>query len=230
MSKEDRSIEERGFVERLNRAVEKAGSAAVVAQKADIPLKSVYNWMNGTNTSKALTFAKLAAACNVSVEELLDQAQPSGRLTGLANETSLLPLQKYDIRASAGPGGLAHSEDITEIFHVSPEWLARFVPAHRRCGAIQVVGDSMEPTIRDGDLLIVAFDTTRQEVVGGGVFVITYNGETMVKRLKVQLDGSLLVKSDNSGDYPPKMLSSEEATRVIIHAKVVWSGGPIRSR
>lgn len=139
-------------------------------------------------------------------------------------------LPRFTVQASAGGGALVQSEEIVDRFVVSRDWLARYVAPGARAGIIEARGDSMEPTIRDGDILLLDFDIDRAAIDAGGVFVITVDGALLVKRLQATVDGAILVLSDNDY-YQPERLTREFADeRMTVHARVVWSGGPIRRR
>ena len=90
-------------------------------------------------------------------------------------------------------------------------------------------GDSMEPTIEDGDAIL--FDTSDTRVVDGVLYVIQVDGqanpEYYVKRAEV-LDGIVFFRSDNpNGDHgwqkPRRMDSKREPITVI--GRVHWIGG-----
>lgn len=66
---------------------------------------------------------------------------------------------------------------------------------------VTVSGDSMEPTLADGDVIIV--DTTRTAVDASGIYVVELDGDLLVKRVQRRMDGSLVLKSDNAA-YDPE--------------------------
>lgn len=85
-------------------------------------------------------------------------------------------------------------------------------------------GDSMEPTLKDGDAIL--FDTSDTRPVDGALFVIQRGREVHVKRAEV-LDDIVYFRSDNpSGDHawrkPRRMDSKKEPILVI--GRVHWVG------
>lgn len=60
---------------------------------------------------------------------------------------------------------------------------------------IRAAGDSMVPTIHDGDMCIV--DTSRTDYMNGGVFLLTINNDWYVKRIRKRMSGELDIISDN---------------------------------
>lgn len=84
---------------------------------------------------------------------------------------------------------------------------------------IEVSGDSMEPTILDGEFVLV--DPTRTEICEGKIYVITYNGETYIKMIeKHEEDEIVLLKSVNQ-KYRDKIIKKEEFENVKIEGRVV---------
>ncbi|MHD0316508.1 XRE family transcriptional regulator [Fusobacterium sp. THCT1E2] len=84
---------------------------------------------------------------------------------------------------------------------------------------IEVSGDSMEPTILDGEYVLV--DPTSIEICEGKIYVITYNGETFIKMIeKYEEDEIVLLKSINQ-KYRDKVIKKEEFENVKIEGRVV---------
>ena len=125
-----------------------------------------------------------------------------------------------DVRAAAGTGNLVFHEaaEMRVAFHrsVLPAWLR-----HDRLICVQAVGDSMEPTIHDGDL--VALDHSRNEPLDGQIFVVRTDAGLLVKRLRRRGTLSWTLTSDNPA-HPPRTADTED--RVI--GRVAWSGPPRR--
>lgn len=79
-------------------------------------------------------------------------------------------------------------------------------------------GDSMTPTIEDGDLLLI--DMGRTEYRNGGIFLITINNDWFIKRLRLRITGELDIISDNS-KYPIETLTPDTCKEVYIKGRVV---------
>jgi len=175
---------------------------------------------------------KIADAFGVSVDWLrgLDeertQYQSQGSVPSIS--TGMVAIPRYAVQASAGGGAIVLAQDVDDYFTVGRNWLERYLPRGTRTGIIEARGDSMEPTIRDGDILLLNFDIGNQDIANGGVFVITIDGNLFVKRLQIMLDGSIMIRSDNER-YEPERVDREYADeKMQVHARVVWAGGPLR--
>ena len=66
----------------------------------------------------------------------------------------------------------------------------------------------MEPTLGDGDVIIV--DTARTAIDASGIYVVELAGDMLVKRVQRRMDGSLVLKSDNPA-YDPEHIQAGAA-------------------
>ena len=81
-------------------------------------------------------------------------------------------------------------------------------------------GDSMSPTIEDGDILLV--DIGRNDFNNGGVFLLTINNEWFIKRLRLRITGELEIISENSQKYgEPEILQPDDDVEVVIKGRVI---------
>lgn len=85
-------------------------------------------------------------------------------------------------------------------------------------------GDSMEKTIRDGDLLLL--DTSITEVRDNGIYCVLFGNMLLVKRIHVRMSGTIDLISDNPV-YPSEELSRRRARELSIVARVMWYGRTI---
>lgn len=136
-----------------------------------------------------------------------------------ADDAALVPV--YDVAASAGPGAYVDYEMVVDQLQFPPDYLRRITstPANR-LAIITVKGDSMEPTLKDGDIVMV--DGTKKSAGFDGLFVLLRDGTLHVKRLsRGARPGMVMVRSDNDKLYPAYEVPIEEVETV---GKVLWSG------
>ncbi|MBF0454082.1 MAG: helix-turn-helix transcriptional regulator [Magnetococcales bacterium] len=86
---------------------------------------------------------------------------------------------------------------------------------------IPVQGDSMTPTLNQGDLLLL--DRRERLVRSDGIYVVCQKRHLMPKRLQRGFDGSVMIKSDNP-IYETQTVQEREAARLTIVGRVVWAG------
>jgi phage repressor protein C with HTH and peptisase S24 domain len=87
------------------------------------------------------------------------------------------------------------------------------------------LGESMQPNIQDGDLLLV--DTAEDRFRSFGVYVVEIAGERLVKRVQPKLDGSLTLISDNPA-YEAEHIPPAQASDIHVVGRVVWTCGRLR--
>ncbi|MDH5637737.1 MAG: S24 family peptidase, partial [Nitrospinota bacterium] len=85
---------------------------------------------------------------------------------------------------------------------------------------VRARGDSMEPTIDEGDILLV--DSSQERLTDGGIFVILRGEDLVVKRIQTTADGFLLVSDNQRYSPEPVRATEDEGPRVI--GRVVWVG------
>lgn len=112
-------------------------------------------------------------------------------------------IPQFDIQAAAGSGLVPVEPDrVASYVTVEREWLRRFLPSwagsNAVVGILQGAGDSMAPTIDDGDMVMVVADPPWEAVARGGVFVVLHHDQLRIKRLQhYPRTGDIDLISDN---------------------------------
>lgn len=119
-------------------------------------------------------------------------------------------------KISAG-GGLEPDDTVDLRIAFRKDWITH-KGKPENMSLIKVDGDSMIPTLLNGDLVLV--DHGKNYIAQqGGIYAISVNHEIMIKRVQpVFPDGKLLVISDNK-QYEPYEIESD---KVRINGKVIW--------
>lgn len=129
-------------------------------------------------------------------------------------------IPRLPLGASAGPGTLAHDAAPTHRLRFSGRWLRQQGLEPGMLSVIEVEGDSMDPTLRDGDEILV---DRSPRPLRSGLHVIRLDDVLLVKRLEPGPAGTLLIISDNPA-YPRMERSRADVTVI---GRVVWKGGRI---
>ena len=127
---------------------------------------------------------------------------------------------RLDIDASAGAGALAAREVPFDSFRFSRRWLTEQGLDGRQLSAIRVMGDSMEPLLREGDEVLV---DRRERAFRDGIHVVRLDDSLLVKRVASQGAGRFTLLSENRA-YPPIAVEAEE---LHIVGRVVWKSGRV---
>lgn len=135
----------------------------------------------------------------------------------VAPQDGWVDVPRLPLGASAGPGAFVQGEAPIGHLRFSRRWLARqgFDPA--ALSVITVEGDSMEPTLRDGDEILV---DRSPRALSSGIHVLRRDDILLVKRIEPSGDRLRLI-SDNHA-YPPIELPLGD---VQVLGRVVWKGG-----
>ena len=127
-------------------------------------------------------------------------------------------IPRLPLGASAGPGAHAAEEIPSGRLRFSNRWLKGQGLEPVMLSVIEVEGDSMEPTLRDGDEILV--DRTPRQL-RAGIHVIRLDDVLLVKRLETGPGGTLRVISDNAA-YPRMERAAQD---IEVVGRVVWKGG-----
>lgn len=219
---------ERELAEKIEMLTEYAGGRKRAAEAMGVAVTTLDNYRSGATQPKFLELLRLASAAGHGIDYLL---WGTGYMSLLKADAVVLPV--YDQRASAGAGALVVSDDVKEYYSVSEEWLRRNLPAwappNAIVGILEGSGDSMEPTIRDGDLVMIVQEIEWRIVERGGIFVFSLDDERLLlKRLQVLVNGDLKIISDNPA-YGAEIIPFDDIQhRVRIHGMVFFAGGKPR--
>ncbi len=185
-------------------------------------------YLSGTTpgADKLLAMAKAAEVSLdwlVTGEETSNQAikQPDNNYSNDPewNEYSKIPL--YDVEVSAGHGSHLNQEKIKDGIAFKKDWLLSKGFQEKNLATITAKGDSMEPNIKNGDILLVNLLNT--SMADDGIYVLRYDGHLFAKRLQLMFNGELHIKSDND-TYTTQIVKPENTTDLQIIGKVVWVG------
>ncbi|MDQ4227057.1 S24 family peptidase [Pseudomonas aeruginosa] len=134
-----------------------------------------------------------------------------------------ISIARYDIRGAMGGGQVpADYAEMLRDVKVSQQHLRELGVTYDDPNHLKMVhgwGQSMEPTIRHRDPLIV--DINIQQFTGDGIYLFTWQGHLYIKRLQVQDADHFEMISDNKM-HKDRVIRMDET---YVHAKVllVWN-------
>jgi phage repressor protein C with HTH and peptisase S24 domain len=155
----------------------------------------------------------------------VDESLLGGPARQLEPSKDLIPIPRFDIRASAGFGSFTEGE--TPIAHLGFE--QRFLK--QLCNArpsdlsiIRVRGDSMFPTLADGDDIMVDRSGAGTQLQDG-IYVLRRDDTLTVKRIAVHPGTKKITISSDNASYPswPDLDPGD----VDVVGRVVWAGRKI---
>lgn len=138
----------------------------------------------------------------------------------VTHRDNIVTVPEHDVRASAGPGTIVTDETEVGEWSLPRDYVRRTLSLRGNALAfIEVVGDSMEPTLQTGDKILV--DLGDRNIAMPGVFALYDGDATVVKRVeKVPGTPEIQLISDN----PLHSNYRVPAETVHIAGRVVWFG------
>lgn len=134
----------------------------------------------------------------------------------------LVQIPVLDVAASAGHGALAEMESKSGQFGFEEAWLRKLTPSKASSlSIIHVHGDSMEPTLHEGDEVMVDLGDG-QARLRDGIYVLRMDDALNVKRVAIEPEGRRIsVLSDNPA-YPSWRGLERRAINIV--GRVLWFG------
>ncbi|ETR79286.1 transcriptional regulator [Afipia sp. P52-10] len=131
-----------------------------------------------------------------------------------------VPVQKLSFKAAAGPGALIMNEHAEHIRF--PRAILQHVGlAPQNARLMEASGESMRPTISDGDLLLVDVSASATVIVEGKIYVFAIGDEAYVKRLR-RIGERIVMISDNRDLFPEEDVPRSPSIRIF--GRVKWAG------
>lgn len=130
---------------------------------------------------------------------------------------------RYDAQSAAGNGVICFDKDPIDHLAFSKSWLEKSGINAGSCVLINVTGKSMEPSIYDGDLVMI--DRSKTAIRSGRIYVFRDGEEGLrMKRLDVIPGAAITLRSDNL-HFAPEHRTGEEMNAISenILGEVVWS-------
>lgn len=206
------------FTERLRFEIDRVG-VSELSRKTGFARNSLYNWSEKGNIPLDKLFVLEEFGININF--VLYNEQTVQNNEQIINDEFGLIQVREDIEVSAGDGAVAGDDEKPKYcLAFRKDWLQSRGLKEKELYVVFARGDSMEPTISDGDSLLV--NTAEKDPQDGHIYVIRSCDILWVKRIQRLLDGSLLLLSDNK-IYPPMPLKLDESSDVEIIGKVVNS-------
>jgi len=163
----------------------------------------------------------LARYYGVGEEALGGLPTPAPAVPRMRSKTVVVTIPRLALGASAGAGSLDDDERAEGVMAFDAAWLRHLGVRPQRVSIIRVDGESMAPTLSDGDEIMVDHDDGAERL-RDGVYVLRLDGVLMVKRVALgPLRGRFSILSDNA-HYPD--WTDIDPGLVDIVGRVVWTG------
>jgi len=145
-----------------------------------------------------------------------------GYFDGVVTSDDFAPVPVVNVKVSAGHGAVVYDEGKKSALSFKWSFLRDVGVSPKSAVVVTVRGHSMEPTIRDGAVLLVS--TSAKNPIDREIYAIRVDGELYVKRL-IRTAAGWFAASDNPDRtaYPDIPLADVEAESEII-GRALWMG------
>lgn len=140
-----------------------------------------------------------------------------------ADDYTYIPL--YDLKAAAGTGEVVYQEDVRDFLCFKTQWIkTNLRGAPKDLFLLHVKGDSMEPTLRSGDIVLVDGSITNPQEEG--IYLVRLDSAIMVKRVQI-LEGNRIEMTSDNERYKPIAVDTRGRADLAVIGRVVWYGRKI---
>ena len=224
------NIYDENFSNRMKLIAEKSfkNNYSEFARAVGVAQASLARWVKGEADPSRMNLIKIADASGVNLEWLalgvgdMDDTKPQTVKQDInlqaGNDETFAEIEDCrEVRLSAGGGAFNNGYEEITTTKVERAWLQSRRLKAKDCAMFLVSGESMYPTLKDGEEIIV--DRSKRELTEGKIFVLNHNGSMLVKKIQFTYGGVELI-SDNPS-YRPLKLDTEEANSLVVIGQVV---------
>lgn len=209
---------------RLDQVLGQFTSVAELARAIGVSDNAIYKWLSGRGQPSVANLVALADAAKVSLEWLATGRETTAKRPNPSpqrrNDGSdeFAYVTRYDAKIPGPKAEILRSEQIVDYLAFKKEWVQTQLNTDpRNLLLVEAVGDSMAPTLKNSDLLLV--DLGEPLFRHDGIYVLRSDDELVVKRLQRRPDRTLKIINDN----PAYESSVVEDNSVYIIGRVIWA-------
>lgn len=209
------------WYERLKNLREEKGlTQTELGDKIGKDLTAISRYENGTGAKNLTYQLKQSLRWVFTPEEIAfienGVRVESDDITNCIKSNKMIKAPIMSVKASAGNGREQH-EVITTGELLIDRMLFKVLPNLKNIRAIEVEGDSMYPTLKEGDYVVIE---ENMNFTGDGIYVLHYDGVLLVKRLQADIDG-IEILSDNQSYGKRKYDPNDDQRLFHIAGKVI---------
>ena len=143
------------------------------------------------------------------------------------NKDEVTIKQFKDIRWAAGAGSVNSEYGEIDDLSFKRSYMERNNLRPESCIAAAASGRSMEPTINDGDIMLINLLEKNIRAKDGLIFAFVVGNDCRVKRVFTTMSGDIRLVSDNldKSEYPDEIITASATDQLHVAGRVRWSGG-----
>jgi phage repressor protein C with HTH and peptisase S24 domain len=223
------------FAERVREVVARFESIAEVARITGIPVNTVSRMCQGSNEPSVFTVATFCAKLGISTDWLLGLSAGGEPTKFDLEPPQFITIEHLDVRAAAGAGSHVDVVQAESEFTFPWHFLRRLMgdrAGHAVLKSLRAKGESMEPTISDGALVLIDQTQNKMEDIPSAkakktsryadIFVFFTNDGLRLKRLRRVDKEFIMIKSDNEQLSPIEMFRLNRDGALKLIGRVIW--------
>ncbi len=232
------------LTDRLKKVIQESGlPLSRFARQTGVSKNTLVNYRDGATSPSAEFLETVCREFSVNPGWLLmgEEAVNMERDIACSSQDRFVEREDYSLipllesRVTGGPDGEILYEEIADYYPFKRWWVEKLVgrcpEKHKNLILMRVRGDSMSPTINQGEIALV--DTSegeRVQVLAGRIYLaILPDGTVALKRLVLTGDQEglrLACLSDNTANYRPFEfpLASGKQLKTYVLGRVRWAG------
>lgn len=183
----------------------------------DIGQGTLSRIMAGDTGVRMESLQKFADFFQISTGSLLHEAIEEG-------DNDFVPVSRLSVQVGAGNGRPVDVVASLGLLQFRRDFLRASGVSPINAAVVTVKGMSMEPTIRDGSVLLL--NRSDREPRAGHIYAFSWGGEMLVKRFQ-KVDGVWRAISDNAdkSEYPDIIIDGRIET--LIQGRAIWVGSKL---
>ena len=211
------------FAERLKTLIPAGVSQSDFAKEIGVANSTLSLWLAGGSQPKLDAIQSIAEFTDCDLNWLI-AGKATSQLT--ADTDDFTYINRFDAHLSAGSGGMSiDGEPHVGTVGFKTNWLKQLTNTPPMgLSVANVKGDSMEPTITNGALVLV--DHTFADFKSDGIYAFIMDDELYIKRVQNMMGHGLLLKSDNP-TYEDQEVLDPEKVRLMLRGRILWVGNDL---
>lgn len=197
-------------------------AAAVFARMLQVPVESF-----SPTLAKELAGLSGEGSAQIRIESSGEGRVIAAQVDSNDEAPAFAMIPQYTAKAAAGAG---HDNIFVEeraSLAFKQDWLRAKQARPGNLMVIYVTGDSMCPTICDGDVILV--DRSRRDPAHNKLFLLMSKEEGLAVKRLMLIEDQWVIRSDSLDrkQYPDRYLPQGERFEIDIQGQVLWRGGDL---
>ncbi len=211
-------------------------NAFAIEKAAGLPADAVRSILRGVKKSGTTINGAQEVCRALGLELYIGPKREEGPVASMTVDgTNYVHVPLHDAMLAAGSGSCNDAEPVIEQLAFRKDWLRRNGVTASSARLARVQGDSMQPTLWHGDMVLI--DTasappmvrpkSAKDLRRPPIYALLDDGEARIKRVERPTPDLTLLISDNP-DFSPDPRQGDAQAGLRIIGKVVWWGHTVR--